>query len=454
MKSDLFLGRRGLSVLIIMSVVFEMGSVEFSWGQTPPPPVITSSTPPSDVEIPQGFSGNPIAFFDDFSWKAFIAMVWPALQGQRGVPDPKQTVGGPGPRVFETYKALYEMFHSDGSAPASWNDFDPASYNPCDVAVGWGDLTLGSFSKFSDMGQAGFGSLVGPLVAQNTTYVRFLTTYNMVEYKQIVSGEWYVRAKLPTPPASITFDNGAIDTKSAWMDMSGASHPERYYTRTAWVLDPVTGECSQKKVGLVGLHMVVKTPSRPQWIWSTFEQVDNVPPLQPDTTGAFGSGTSNFNDGTGAPMPQKNPYPLQRVLEAPTAAPFNVERLKPIHPSTKTTNAAYRAALHGTVWENYQLVATQWPIVPNSPSTPGTPPNTFPGTPAPNDSTAFSNVTLETFDQKSVFTSCMNCHNVTKAPTDFLWSLNDHAFPAKSGTPNLIMKDPAMRALRSLLEQQ
>ena len=386
-KSTLFLKRCGLSVLIIVTTGIEMGSPESSWSQTPAPPVITSSTPPSDVEIPEGFRGNPIGFFDDFSWKTFIALVWPALQGQRGVPDPKQTVGGSGPRVFETYKALYEMFHNDGSAPASWNDFDPADYNPCGVAVGWGDLTLGSFSKFSDLGQPGIGSLAGPLVAQNTTYVRFLTTFNMVEYKQIVSGEWSLRKKLP---ASITFDNGAIDTKSAWMDMSGASHPERYYTRTAWVLDPVTGETSRKKVGLVGLHIVVKTPSRPQWIWITFEQVDNVPPLQPDTTGAFGPGSSNFNDGTGTPMPGKNPHGLQRMLEAPTAAPFNVERLKPIHSSTKTTNAAYRVALHGTVWENHQLIATQWPRVPDSPTTPGTPPNTLPGTPPPKDITANS----------------------------------------------------------------
>jgi hypothetical protein len=434
-----------------MAVGIEMGSVQFSWSQAPPP-IITSSAPPTDVRIPQGFKGNPIAFFDDFSWRAFISMVWPALQGQRGVPDPQQTVGGSGPRVFETYKALYEMFHNDGSKPADWNDFDPARYNPCNIAVGWGDLTLGSFSKFSDLGQAGLGSLVGPLVAQNNTYVRFLTTYNSVEHKQIVSGGWYVRANLP---ATITFDNGAIDTKSAWMDMSGATHPERYYTRTAWVLDPVNGTSSQKKVGLVGLHIVVKTRSRPQWIWATFEQVDNVPPLQTDTTGAFGPGTSNFNDGTVTAMPKRNPYPLDRVLSAPTAAAFNVKRLKPIHSSTQTTNAAYRAALHGTVWENYQLVATQWPLIPNSPSTPGTTDNTFPGK-SPNDVTAFSNVTLETFDQTAVATGCMNCHDSAKRPTDtdFLWSLNDHAFPPKTSTPNLITRDPSFQALRSLLEKQ
>ena len=36
-------------------------------------------------------------------------------------------------------------------------------------------------------------------------------------------------------------------------------------------------KCTQRTMGLVGLHIVSKTPARPQWIWSTFEQVDNVP---------------------------------------------------------------------------------------------------------------------------------------------------------------------------------
>jgi hypothetical protein len=420
-----------------------------------PPPVINSPKVPPDVAIPNGFPGNPIAFFDDFSWRSFIALVWPAQKGQRGQPDTTQSVGGPGPRVFETYKALYEVFHNDGTAPAGWNAFEPAKYNPCDIAAKWGDVTLGSFSKFSDLGQAGFGSLVGPLIAQNNTYVRFLTSYNKTEFDQIVGKNWYLRKNLPVKPASITFNNGAIDTKSAWIDMTGASRPDRYYTRTAWVLNPTNGVASQKTVGLVGLHIVVKTPTRPQWIWATFEQVDNVTPLEAGMTGAFGPGTANFNDGTGTSMPPTNPYPMDRVLQAPVPPPYNVTRLKPIHPSTLQTSKAYRAALQGTVWTNYQLVMTQWPLTPSSPTTPAFPANTFPGQPPPaNSSTAFANTTLETFDQNSIFTGCMACHNVTMAPTDFLWSLNDHAFPAKIATPNLLTKDPTFRGLRSLMERK
>ncbi|MEY2558485.1 MAG: hypothetical protein QOE34_1910 [Verrucomicrobiota bacterium] len=418
-----------------------------------PTPVVTSSQVPPDVSIPSTFTGNAIAFFDDYSWRTFVALVWPGLQGQRGMPDPKQTVGGTGPRVFETFKALPEVFHNDGSPPSGWNDFDPAQYNPCGTTAAWGDMTLASFSKFSDLGQAGFGNLVGPLVAQGSTptYVHYLTLYNQIEFEQIVSTNWYLRAKLP---ATLTFKVNSLDLKSAWMDMTFARHPERYYTRMASVMDPATGECSQKTVGLVGLHIVQKTATRPQWIWSTFEQVDNVPPAQPGAPGTFG-----FNDGSGKPQPSPNPYPLS-PLPIPVPPPFNVTRALPIHSSTQSTNAAYQKALKSQgsgVWQFYQLVMTQWPLQlnppnPIPPNQSGGPANTFPGTGA---TTTFSNTTLETFDQGKPKTGqggtgCMACHTITQTATDFLWSLKDHAFPPK--IPGLMMQDVEMRNLRTMMQ--
>ncbi|HZY60551.1 MAG TPA: hypothetical protein VFE56_12365, partial [Candidatus Binataceae bacterium] len=244
----------------------------------PPAPTITSSQVPADVCIPAGSSGTPIQFFDDYSWRAFIALIWPAATGQRGQPDKSKTVADAGPRVFETYKFLWEIFHNNGSIPALWNTYDAAQFNACNAAIGFGDVSLSSFSKFSDLGQAGFGTLVGPLVAQNQNYVRYLTGVNEIEFNQILSSQLYLRKNLPNTPNSLTFKNGALDIKSSWILMAGMPHPERYYTRTALVLDPESGKCSAATVGLVGLHIVQKTPTRPQWTWSTFEQVDNVPP--------------------------------------------------------------------------------------------------------------------------------------------------------------------------------
>lgn len=422
---------------------------------------VTQPNPPVDVCIPDGFTSLPIDYFDDYSWRVFIAMVWPAATGQRGVPDITQTVGGPGPRVFETYKSLWEIFHVDGTGPTSakFNDYDIAKNNACNANVSFGDLVLASFSKFSDIGQAGFGTLVGPLAAQNGKYVRYLTLYNQIEFNQVLQNQWFLRANLPVLPAQpppqplLQFPIGSIDIKAAWIDMAGLSDAQRarYFTRTAIVLNPNTGQCSPLTVGLVGLHIVQKTPSRPQWIWSTFEQVDNVPPAVPGSTGKFA-----FNDGTATPMPAANPLSLSPLAVEPVT-PFNVARSPqaPIHPKTQATNATYQSLLAGTVWQNYRLVMTQWPIGSGSQPVPasqaGDLSHTFPGSGGGGANSAFANVALETFDQANPRTGCMNCHNQARMTGDFLWSMLDHAFPPSGSTPDIVFQNAAFRNLKKLM---
>src|SRR5258706_1603216 len=82
----------------------------------PPRPTVSSQVP-ADVCIPDPFTGLTINFFDDYSWRAFTAMAWPAARGHRGTPDNSRAIDAPGPRVFETYKSLWEAFHEDGSGP-------------------------------------------------------------------------------------------------------------------------------------------------------------------------------------------------------------------------------------------------------------------------------------------------------------------------------------------------
>jgi hypothetical protein len=420
-----------------------------------PPPVTISPQPPTDVCI--GGGGNPIKFFDDFSWRSFIAMVWPVQDGMRGVPDPAKSIGPISrPLVFETFKNDWEVFQpSPGNnepppAPSAWNSFagaDPCTTSGAPVSIGFGDVELSSFSHFGNVGEAGQPPgppLVGPLPAQNKIYTRYSTAYNEPEFNQILNQKLYLRSNLPA--VGVQFSPGSIDVKAAWIDMTGVAHPERYYTRTAYVMDPFANPvtCKATLVGLVGLHIVQKTPSRPQWIWSTFEQIDNVP-------GGQSPGPFAYNDGTSTPMPNNNPNPWP-----PTANPvvFNVQRQVPINPSTAGTNHDYQAALQakGGPWQFYQLVMTQWPLqlqAPNPipPSQPGTPGNTFP--PA-NPPSAFANVVLETFDQKRIQTGCMNCHTGAQASTDFLWSLSVNTFPplvTSPATPLVAMRKPALHEL-------
>jgi len=401
------------------------------------PPVVTiaSSSLPQDVCIPSGFPStqNPIQFFDDYSWRAFVSMIWPAQLNQRGIPDPAKKPGDvSGPLVFETFKAEWEVFQPNGNDPSSWDVFGGVAANPCQAQISnptFNDMILASITKFENLGQAGFGNLVGPLVAQNGTYVRYMISYNQKEFEQITAAEnkWYIRKNLPQ---SITFPIGSADLKTSWIIMDNIPQPERFYTRQAWIMDINTGQCSLKTVGLVGMHIVQKTNTRPQWIWSSFEHIDNVFQTEPANRGPL-----TFRNASGQPpMPTTgNPIPFPPPGTPPP--PFNVERQKPIHNSTLATNAKYQTAFKGTVWENYELVMTQWPLQASQPTVPGTPPNTFPGSSFPGSSdTAFANTTMETFDQNSVSFGCMACHNFVMSTTDFLWSLKVNAFPPPSST--------------------
>ncbi|HXJ37829.1 MAG TPA: hypothetical protein VNH18_01050 [Bryobacteraceae bacterium] len=409
----------------------------------PPVPTIDGKLP-ADVCIPSGFTDLTIDFFDDYGWKAFLAMVWPAQSGHRGLPDSSRKVGAAGARVFETYKPLWEVFHQDGSAPVSpdFQQYEAPEHNACKARAGFGDMVLASFSGIHDIGQAGDGELVGPLVAQNGTYVRYLTGYNEIAFRHIESNKWYLRSALPvvpvprpnTPP--MQFPTGSVVVKSAWMDVTGMPERQRsrIYTRMATVQDPVTGQCKQRQMGLIGLHIAQKTASRPQWIWSTFEQVDLVPPGD-----IGGPGKYLLHDGTATPMPETNPLNLV-PLAKPPVPPFNVTRAEksPIHPKTVETNWEYRKLLEGTVWRNYQLVMTQWPLRPGDQSVPvaasqaGDIFQTFPGEGA---TSAFANLTMETFNQARPAQGCMSCHNRARLTADFMWSVVMHAYPEKIRLP-------------------
>jgi hypothetical protein len=460
-----------------------------------PTPSVSSSALPIDVSNQLDDCSNGINFFDDFSWRSFIALIWPAAQGQRGVPDPAQTnFQATGPVVFGTYKTDWETFPPPESsnpprAPSPWASF-AGTANPCgsSVSIGWGDLALASYTKFGNLGLADFGAFfTGPVIssgfAQSPTqqaYLRYQASYNRTEHDQILANKWYLQSKI----GNLTFcSNGAtlggqpcppensVDVKSAWMDMESvpANLRSRYYITKAWVFDPTNQQCTQRDMGLVGLHIVSKTPTRPQWIWSTFEQIDNVPTVPgatPTANIAF-----NLNDGKGVRMPGSDPYcepqpgnpnvvcpgtpppPAAMPADASQAARFNVTRTQRIgttDDTTPATNRAYQellaAAAPNSPWQYYQLVMTQWPTPGLMPSMPGSTTHTIPGSDPKTTPilSSFANVTMETFVQGTAgrpigSRGCMNCHNQTahipdandgtNPGNDFLWSLAVNAYP-------------------------
>ena len=261
-----------------------------------------------------------------------------------------------GPRVFDTYKALWEIYHSDGSAPeAAYDRYDAAAHNPCGVAQEFGDLTVGSASGIDDLGQAGIGMLDPPVVAQNGRYVRTLTFFNRVAFDHIVTNRFYLRERAasdskPAPGTSSHRVSNRIDCGQDRVDrrQRAAVRPGETALHANRLVKRATGGgCAKATMGLIGLHIAQKTPSRPQWIWSSFEQKEVVPPKWADWPGAY-----FMHDGTGTPMPERNPLSLSPVAPEPVR-PFNVVRSSdaPILTSTELTSHAYQRLLAGTPWQ-------------------------------------------------------------------------------------------------------
>jgi hypothetical protein len=445
-----------------------------------PQPNLTSPAAtlvPDDACVPGAFREIPIAYFDHYSWRAFIALAWPAKRHQRGVPDPdrplekvRDIVFPSGdvnvPTVFETFKADWETFQN-GIAPSDWNNNDAlmtSGRGPCPMARP-GDFLLASVSKYGDtgnIGEAGVASYVSVLVSQNGKFVRYLVSYNEKQFKQIRDDHLYIMGNVEN--AKIRFKTGSLSVKSSWIDMTNILHPERFHRREAWLVDPFSHVCNKVTVGLVGLHIVQKTPSRQQWIWSTFEHVDNVPPpgYVPPLPPEKPEMTFTFNDGTNTPMPRLIPQ-LYRFDNATTLpeppAPINIQRLRPINSSvelsrnTMETNFMWQRALRAenSVWQYYQLTMTQWPTIPTAPGSdvPGTPGYTTPGEGPSDIHSAFANTTLETWPQTDVNKGCMNCHSLVQN-NDFVWSMQMNA----SSTDHSRSASPALGALQKLLNER
>jgi len=422
------------------------------------PPVVISGNIPSTVPIPSNAPPNATSeqfrpFFDWFSWESFIALNWPASSTGRGNADQPNnaaifnSMSNSTPVTWGTYKANWELFDQYDKRPTPWNDYAspyaPALCPQAKVTDKQLLMVTKGDTELSDVNQA----FSFPLVDQQSHFVYFEVRYNQPQYEWIRGADatpttWlYLMKNLP-PGAVVALppnpQNAAdsIMLKAAWRNLTGvaADLRQRYYTVNAWVYDSGTKQCTQTVMGLVGFHIAQKTKEFPEWIWSTFEQVDNVPPKSGNVPSSFNNGTDNPPTGSQG-FANRPTYTVPGQLPT-TITPVQVSRLNPIPTtppgaSTVDVNNAFHAALpKSSVWQYYQLVITQWPTNPTrfkAPANRGVYPQDAGGA-FPADGAV--NVTLETYFQSPQLTtgafgnSCMSCHfNAGTGLRDFSWGL-------------------------------
>jgi hypothetical protein len=398
----------------------------------PSPPGQLSPNLPHDAD----FSDNPSTIeaiqhdFDVFSWQSFVALNWPALAD--GSPDTSKVIGqdGDNATVWESYKETYEVFLPDGSQPSPWGQ---RQLPPACQSVGGANKVLRMIQKVSDevLDASGEPFGTGPIVdQQNGRYARFEIRMNQDTFNFIVNNTLYNKEGQQAYTQFIQFpsgvapskDNpntpvGAMLIKAAWkvIDPANGDIPGRFHTVKAYVYTPASNNpptpesCQVVTMGLVGFHIAHKTQSAPQWVWSTFEQVDNVE-LGP---GAPSGAKPNFfnPDCASCPVNVPPPKPWDPNKTLPPEKRSQVKRVIPIEDATKVLNAQWQQWLasvnKNSVWQYYQLVSTQWPTNPKASLT--GPQAT--GAPAP---PFLANTTLETYIQgkvPNVSSSCIMCHN-------------------------------------------
>ena len=433
-----------------------------SAGKDPLTPEISGQIPlavdvPSSAKTPE--EARP--FFDHFSWQSFIALNWPAKPGKRGQPYRpnkskvflKQPQGAQ-PVVWGTYREAFDLFNQGQDRPVAWNADAQPKNSPCPNAKP-GQKVFVMASKVGTVLDEVDQAFSFPLIDQHKNFASYEVRFDKAQYNFVRGSDneptsWlYLVKNLAKAqgdnglqmPVSTTQPRqlGALMLKAGWRQMTDKDDLSRYYVVQAQVYDPTSKTCQEQSMGLVGLHVVQKLENFPEWIWSTFEQVDNVPGT--DDSGSVPASFS-FNNGTRFPKTvggyaNKPTYKASDMPAKDARVPVQVTRLNAIPPSTEETNARYQKALKNTVWQYYQLVFTQWPadasnflLMEEGGIYPQDAGGAFPVN-------GVTNAALETYFQSqddaagAGGNSCMSCH-YRAGQSDFSWVLQLRAHEDRS----------------------
>lgn len=366
------------------------------------------------------FEGESQSDVDIFAWNSFIAMNWPANPTTCGPNTGQSILTGHGPRVWERFAEDTSVFVQPPAQPIGWCGGAKATAQATSLlppkvralvqktgvtkVLHWQSKA----AALAEVQQA----VGGVLTDQNGRWVRYELTLNQDEYNYLIDNQLWNQAgqtgktiSFPTGPnqnpgpcnGQPCGPTGAMEIKAAWKVLNHAEiESKRFYMTRAIVYNDTTGEPSPGPnpvtVGLAGLHILHKTPQQTTWFWATFEQVDN-------TTKSFYNPSCPASTCPPNTQTAKQPYTELTPDGKPINKPVQVVRVNPIAKTDSNApelNAYYRKLLHGSVWENYELVSIQW-------TTGGAPGGTPP---------VLANTVIETYIQPN--SSCFGCHKGAK----------------------------------------
>lgn len=389
------------------------------------PAWLNSSTLPTEVP-----GSQTICNFQQFMWQSMLALVQPAS-------DPTRL-------QFETWMPSYGIFIKDGT-PTPWGQEPPS---PC-ASPPKASATSGKTPRFySDIiKQAGADQ---PLIDLKGEFVYYGMSVNKSSYDMLTSCQLYkAYCAGPLKPQNKGIDliqkypnlalpDTAVELKTSWMVLDDAGVASGlYYVVPGWIQHK-GGACRQVNLGLVGMHIVAKTPNFPAMIWATFEHRNNAPDCsntsaQPPLGGAWNfynpgctnCTTNTYQAGTPAQVCRMHPQGDSAVGTFPDGAGCNADPNQfACQPKTQQMLAESSAAitsinssvqsliqanpqLINKVWANYELVGNVWTIGKTLP----------PYLQAQQGALSAANTSMETFVQNGVAAvsnpyNCLSCHNM------------------------------------------
>jgi hypothetical protein len=373
-----------------------------------------------------------------FAWQEFLSLNWVASSQKRGKPEVRTGTaefGTPGDRrllVWQTYKNVSEVFLPGAKAPVPWKQHGEA-VALCQALAAREKFPLPILHETNEAGITPPAWLVG----QNGKKVFFEIYINRDMFEFILTNKFYDAQHQYTavqeggpginaPAGKTRYGNeGAVEIKAAWIEIDDPQRRSRFKLTEALVYDLSTSpQCQKVQMGLVGLHIVHKTPAAQQWIWATFEHVDNAPDLIEVRTHHVRPHYTFYNSHCPATAPQEcetNTKPECDVTSQHCTPfhPIQVVRETPFSPEIRELNArmhdTIRAANPDSVWQYYDLVNVMWPGS-SKPIPPGA------KVPLPHGGmqpTILTNTVIETYVQTGATQkNCLDCHaSATIAPT-------------------------------------